>query len=470
VRVTAAAAGVCAALALSACQGEDPGPAGPTTSQSTTTSATPAPTPIPTTLTRAWQLPLTPLTQPVYVDGVALVLAADGPELTLVAVDPADGTKLWSRPTTTSAVSAEEPLAVTPVGDDVAYYRPTAEGGASARLVIADVHTGEDLASSPVQFFSTPIEPCDAPATRLCGTSRPGLDAAAERFSFVISTGRFGPAPEGQPLVGSRPVGPAGLIDLGTRTPERVGVFRDDTLLWSMPVVAYFPEGTTTDAGWTFRLEDDHYLGSLRRTYPLDGVVEMGEVATASFEADTGKIAWSVRGTSLDCAGNVVLPEAVPVRCHYSGDAVFTDGVPDFSDVEVRLEGYVPSSGKRTWEFELGKGVAFLRGVRVPPLVGQASLLLGRGADQRVVDLTDGEEALPVLGATYLCPALTRFDTGRGIVAGDPTLQACTAYRSRTTGEPSVATLLSLDQAVDTPDGSMVVVAGPDGLTGYVLS
>ena len=469
-RVAAAAAGVCAALALSACQGEDPGSASPTTSQATTTSATPTATPTPTAVTHAWQLPLTPLTQPAFVDGVALVLAADGADLTLVAVDPADGTRLWSRPTTTSAVSAEEPLAVTPVGDHVAYYRPTAEGGASARLVIADVHTGQDLASSPVRIFSTPIESCDEPATRLCGTSRPRLDAAAERFSFVISTGRFGPAPDGQPPVGSRPVGPGGLIDLGARTPERVGVFRDGTLLWSMPVVAYFPEGTTTDAGWTFRLEGDHYIGSLHQTHPVDGVVDTGDVATASFEADTGKIAWSVRGTSLDCAGNVVLPKGVPVRCHYSGDAVFTDGVPDFSDVEVRLEGYVPSIGKRTWEFELGKGVAFLRGVRLPPLVGQASLLLGRGADQRVVDLTSGEATSPALGAIYLCPALTRFDTGRGIATGDPTLQACTAYRSRTTGEPSVATLQSLDQAVETPDGSMVVVAGPDRLTGYVLS
>ena len=485
-KVAAVAAGVWLALALAGCESGTTVPPEPTTSTSVTPteSVTPTPTatPTPTRANRAWQLPLgTPLTQPVFVDGVALVFTAvdtpcpqcsgvgSFPQLTLVAIAPATGNELWRRAATTSGVSAEEPLAVTPVGTRVAYFRPAGQTLGSARLVVADVHTGKDVATSPAQIFSTPIEACDALATRLCGTARSSVTVAAERYSFVVSTGRFGPAPDGQPPVGSRPVGPGGLIDLGERTPERVGVFLGDKLLWSMPVVAYFPEGTTTDAGWSFMLQDDHYIGTLHQTYPVDGEVDMGNVGTASFEAESGKIAWSAGGTSLNCLGQVVLPQGVPVRCHYKGDAVFTDGVGDFSQVVVTLEGFVPSSGKRTWEFELAPGAAFLRGIRIPAISGAASLLLRKGSEQLVLDLSTGEVSVPVDPAVYLCPSLTRFVTGRGTVAGDPTLQPCTSFRSRTLGVPEVATLTALDQAVETARGTIVVLSGPDGLTGYRL-
>jgi len=462
-RVAAACAGV---LLLAACDGGTPASPGPSSTSSEATTATTT-TPTPTVAKRVWHLPLAPLTQPVYIDGVAVVLATTNDELTLVAVDPATGDLLWSRPATTSAVSAEEPLKVTAVGDDVAYFRPTSSGGASARLVVADVHTGKDKASSPIEVFSTPIEPCDTPVARLCGTARPYLDTAATHYSFVVSTGRFGPASGEQPPISSRPVGPDGLIDLGDRAPERVGVFKDNELLWSMPVVAYFPEGSTTDAGWTFRMVGERYLGSLDQTFPFDGDVDMGDVATASFEAATGKIDWSAHGSSLDCRGTVVLPPDVPVRCRYRGHATFTDGVPSFADVEVSLEGFDPDNGRRTWEFELGKGVGFLRGVRVPALFGEASLLLGRGAGQRVVDLRTGEQVPPPSGAVYLCPTLTQFDSDRGTVTGNPMLAPCTPLRTRSARTPGPTTLLGLHQGVD---GHLVVVAGPDGLTGYRLS
>jgi len=103
----------------------------------------------------------------------------------------------------------------------------------------------------------------------------------------------------------------------------------------------------------------------------------------------------------------------------------------------------------------------------VPALYGEASLLLGRGADQRVVDLRTGEQQRPPIGAVYLCPPLTQFDSDRGTVTGDPMLATCTALRSRSAGTPSPATLLGLRQNVDE---HLVVVAGPDGLTGYRLS
>ena len=463
-RVAAACAGV---LLVAGCQDQTPPtppPTPPPTSASVSVTPTGAPTP--TVVTRSWRLPLAPLTQPVYVHGVAVVLATINDALAVVAVDPHTGDRLWSRPATTSAVSIEEPLVVAVVGDDVAYYRPASSGGSSARLVIADVHTGQDLVTSPVEVFSTPIEPCDDPVTRLCGTARPYLDTAATRYSFVISTGRFGPAPGDQPPVESRPVGPGGLIDLGNRAPERVGVFKGDRLLWSMPVVAYFPEGTTSDAGWTFTMSGERYIGTLEQPFPSDGEVDMANIATASFEAATGKIAWSVRGTSLDCLGTVVVPSDVSTRCRYSGDAVFTAGEPDFSDVNVTVEGFDPDNGKRTWEFELGKGVGLLRGVRVPALIGESSLLLGRGADQRVVDLRTGDQSLPTEGSTYLCPTLTTFQADRGELTGDPLFSPCTALRSRTTGEPSVATLSALHQTI----GALVVVAGPEGLTGYRLT
>jgi len=467
------AAGCASVLLLAGCQDQSP-PNPPPSSSSVTTSPTPSETrtetPSPTVVQESWRLALKPLTQPVYVDGVAVLLASVREALTIVAIDPVTGSKLWSRPATTSGVSAQEPLSVAVVGDDIAYFRP-AGGLTSARLVVADVHTGKDLATSPVEVFSTPIQPCDQPPTRLCGTARPYLDTAAARYSFVISTGRYGLATLDQPPVQSRPVGPGGLIDLGERSPERVGVFQDGRLLWSMPVVAYFPEGSTTDAGWHFMLDDDHYIGTLEQTFPPNGDVDMGDVATASFEQATGKIAWSVRGTSLDCRGTVVLPRDVPVRCHYGGHAVFIDGVSRFSDVDVTLEGFVLDTGKRTWEFDFGLAAPFLRGVQVPPLFGDASLLLGRGpVAQRIVDLRTGAESLPAPGTVFLCPHLTSYSSARGDVSGDPLFTPCNSRLAPVGGTPSVATLVSLHQTLPLARGAMVLVAGPAGVTGYRLT
>jgi hypothetical protein len=291
------------------------------------------------------------------------------------------------------------------------------------------------------------------------------------RYSFIISTGRYAVATGDQPPVESRPVGPGGLIDLGERSPERVGVFRDGELLWSMPVIAYFPEGSTTDAGWHFTTYGDHYIGTLEQSFPVNGEVDMADVATASFEQATGKIAWSARGTSLDCHGMVVLPREVPVRCHYSGHAVFTDGVARYTEVGVRLEGFVLGTGKRTWEFELGLAPPFLRGVRLPPLFDQSSMLLGRGpAGQRVVDLRTGAESLPAPGTVFLCPHLSAYSSVRGEVAGDPLFTPCNSRLAQAGGTPSVATLESLHQTLPVSGGSMVLVAGPSGVTGYRLT
>jgi hypothetical protein len=468
------AAGCASLLLLAGCQEQSP-PNPPPSSSSVTTSPTPTETatetPTPTFVREAWQLPVKPLTQPVYVDGVAVLLASVEAGLTIVAIDPATGKKLWSRPATTSAVSAQEPLSVAVVGDDIAYFRPTAGGLTSARLVVADVHTGKDLATSPVEVFSTPIQACDQPPTRLCGTARPYLDTAAARYSFIVSTGRYSLGALDQAPVESRPVGPGGLIDLGERSPERVGVFRDGTLLWSMPVVAYFPEGSTTDAGWHFMAYGDRYIGTLEQTFPANGEIDMADIATASFEQATGKIAWSVRGTSLDCHGTLVLPGDVPVRCHYSGHAVFTDGVSRYTDVGVKLEGFVLGTGKRTWEFDLGLAEPFLRGVRVPPLLGEASLLLGHSpVGQRIVDLRTGTESLPAPGTVFLCPHLTSYSSARGEVSGDPLFTPCNSRLALARGTPSVATLASLHQSLPLAQGAMVLVAGPAGVTGYRLT
>lgn len=469
------AAATCAALLLlAACNGEASAP--PATG-TPTTPASSSPTPTlpaspttstttePTSATRAWHLGLAPLTQPVAVDGVAVVLARGRQGgLRVVAVDPDTGHLLWTRPASTSAVSVEEPLAVEAVGTEVAYFRPAGPRGA-ARLVLADAHTGHDLVSSPVEVFTTPIAPCDSPVTRLCGTARPYSDVALMRYSLVVATGRFGPAPGPQPPLGSRPVGPGGLIDLGDRAPERVGVFVNGQLLWSMPVVAYFPDGTTTDAGWKFTLVDDRYVGTLDQPFPVNGELDMAGVATASFEAATGRIDWSVPGTSLDCRGMAEFVPGVHARCHYSGDALFTHGRPRFTDVQVSLEGFEAGSGKRTWQYDLGANAPLLRGQRIPALIGSAGLLVGRPGNQVVLDLDTGEQTVPSPGAVYLCPSTTRVATERGDLQGDMLLTPCTATRAPTTGIPPVATLESLHQTF----GDVVVVSTGTGLTGYRL-
>jgi len=408
------------------------------------------------TVEQAWRLPLRPLTQPVMADGTAVLLAADHGDLYAVGVDPRTGHGRWRDRATTSGVSRLQPLGVLPViGDDrtmVAFFRPTPHGGPSARLVLVDAGTGKDLRSTPIQDFESAPTLCDHDSA-VCGNARPRLDSVAHAYRFDLATGAFTMPESSLPPVASRPVGPDGLIDLGARDPERVGVFRDGKLLWSMPIVAYFPETDTTDAGWRFDEYDGLYVGSLGQHVAAGDPTDLGAVATTGFAAETGLIKWSVGGTTYACDGQMLVPVGVPFRCRWEGHLLPATAKlkARYDDLRVTVEGFDPDNGKTTWQLPLGANPAFARGWRIPELVDATRVRfpIAKG----VVDLTTGERRTSAPAG--FCPELARYAD----FAGDGLLGRCRGAM------PSVSAVTGLG----VPAGDLRLVAAPDGLIAYRL-
>ena len=409
-----------------------------------------------TAVEEAWRLPLRPLTQPVIAEGTAVLLAADRGDLYVVGVDPRTGHERWRDRATTSGVSPLEPLGVLPVsGEDrtmLAFFRPTPRGGPSARLVLVDPRTGRELRSSPIADFETSPTLCDDEAA-LCGNARPRLDSASRGYRLDLATGRFTTPGAGLPPTASRPVGPHGLIDLGARDPERVGVFDDGELLWSMPIVAYFPEPDTTDAGWIFDEYDDLYVGSLGQHVAAGDPIDLGAVATTGFAADTGLIEWSVGGTTYACHGQLLVPAGVPFRCRWEGHLLPAGGKakPRYDDLKVTVEGFDPHDGKTTWQVSLGADAAFTRGWRIPELVDATTVRFP--VSKGVVDLESGERR--AAAPAGFCPQPGRY----AAFTGSALLGRCRGAM------PSAAAVLGLG----VPVGDVRLVAAPDGLVAYRL-
>jgi outer membrane protein assembly factor BamB len=422
------------------------------------------------TVEEAWRLPLRPLTQPVIADGTAVLLAADHGELYAVGVDPRTGHERWRDRATTSGVSRLQPLGVLAVsGDDrtmVAFFRPTPHGGKSARLVLVDPQTGKDLRSTPIQDFESAPTLCagsDGASSdgdhdsALCGNSRPRLDSVAHGYRFDLATGAFTMPESSLPPVASRPVGPHGLIDLGARDPERVGVFRDGKLLFSMPIVAYFPETDTTDAGWRFDEYDDLYVGSLGQRVAAGDSTDLGAVATTGFASETGLIKWSVGGTTYACDGQMLVPAGVPFRCRWEGHLLPATAKfkARYDDLRVTVEGFDPDDGKTTWQVPLGADGPFARGWRIPELVDATTVRFD--VAKGVVDLTTGERRTSAPAG--FCPQPARYADSTGTFTGDALLGRCRGAM------PSVAAVSGLGVA----SGDVRLVAAPDGLVAYRL-
>jgi outer membrane protein assembly factor BamB len=70
-----------------------------------------------------------PVSAPIVVEGAVVLYTRTGQELFVTAVDPADGTELWSRPATPSQSIREVGLHLRSVDGSVAHLAPDAEGG-----------------------------------------------------------------------------------------------------------------------------------------------------------------------------------------------------------------------------------------------------------------------------------------------------------------------------------------------------
>lgn len=408
-----------------------------------------------------------PVTQPVDVGGTAVVMATRNKHLYVVGIDPARGKLLWSREAAPDADPPGIAVSIEKVSyhgrPAVAYFAPGDSDSFTAQIVVADPKTGSPLEQSPVAWMYSFDQCTDGPG--LCGMAVIGYGTYAP-YRFDPNTGTL--AQDKTALApNSRAIGDHGLIDLGDRHPEKIGVARRGKIRWSAPLSRYFGDGYSTDNGWTFDKIGPLFVGTVGNASTS---ASLAGDATAAFNAATGRPRWRVAHTAWTCWDELhgsSSDQPVPVRCRYSHP--LKNG-----SVSVTAEGFNPTTGATTWRFPLGRDMKFVTGEQQPAVAGRNTVMMQQHGKPIVLDLTSGATRAPQAGEVFLCSSHASFTyhqkwtyhgTGTRERQGDNWFRACSAHGARPSGRrlPSAAALTSLDQTY----GPVVVISQRRAVVGY---
>jgi outer membrane protein assembly factor BamB len=406
---------------------------------------------------------------------VGIVSTSDR-ELVLLGLHPATGEKLWRRPVTPSAVTPGVAIGVNKVGEDkVAYFRPTRDDRHYAELVVADARTGNDLVKSPEAWFTAAPAVC-ADGKDVCTTSRAAQVGKGSQYRLEIATGQYRADSTGVPS-GARPLTKTGLLDLGDRPGNTLGLLRDGTLQWRTPLSSAFPPGFSSDHGWAWHLfTDQHvFVGSVYAESAGAGTKYVRDLArdsaTAGLSERTGEVLWRDRGSSFHCElGN----GDYPVRCRARGIATFQLGVStSFDGLDVTVEGFNPVTGQTTWSVPMGAAERLESREELPSIAGPTQVVLDGSKGPIVLDYATGDIRTPAQGATFWCMTAMHYEIAQPVRLPDGTLwyrrpggalaAICDDRGRPATALPSVAATITAGAYI----GSHAVVATRDGYIGF---
>lgn len=177
--------------------GTGSGTAGATPTDTTTASPTSEATAAPegTVAEVIWRTEdVRPVSAPIVVEGAVVLYTRTGQELFVTAVDPTDGTELWSRPATSSQSIRGVGLHLRSVDWSVAHLAPDAEGGpgSPAFVVLQDPWTGEPLLTSEEAAGWTGIGPLGLSRLEGDGTQVGRVGVQGE-VQWTVDGGRCSP-------------------------------------------------------------------------------------------------------------------------------------------------------------------------------------------------------------------------------------------------------------------------------------
>lgn len=317
-----------------------------------------------------WSSEVRPVSGPVVVDGIPVLYTVEGESLQVTALDPEDGTELWSRPATPSLALAGVGLHVTTVDGLVAHYAAAAPGAAEegwAVPVLRDPRTGEAVMTgeTPMPFTRLPGE-CDFDEEVLC--AEVAVEGGGRIVAWITQDGQLGQVPGRE---GWESVGPAGLH---RRTGQVVGRFVDRELAWEVDLGEVVAPGASTNSGWHFQDHGDVIVASVGTTDDPRGLdaVDLTDYRLFALEADTGELRWAIDSASIFCDASLTTVTAAEDVEDGSPDTedevdpvlacVFETGryrLAD-TDAEVRAEGLEaslirvdPETGEELWRAEL---------------------------------------------------------------------------------------------------------------------
>ena len=353
-----------------------------------------------------WQrTDLTPVTQPVAVDGAFVFYEASGRHLHLVALDARTGKTLWSKLASVSDLTQGAPLGLDHSGSKIIALLGRSTDSPVAVVSAVEAHSGKIVWSSPPGTFGTSPSRCPDERTVVCaaGSLENGHEAGRLRFDLATGKGLASVAVDGP---GIREIGDD-LFDSGSRNPDYLIAIDGARTAWRVPLAGIFGAGSSSDYGWNFdRLVKPRlFIGSVGFT-PLKvtktfEVVDLAKQVNAGFRISDGSLVWRDRGailvcSLLPCAGQRNLATTarfVGLRLRMTGTltVTFTETFTPSRDATATLEGFDPASGRTIWTFDAGHSIGLLTFQLQPPQTGathraansQRQLRRSRSADGR---------------------------------------------------------------------------------------
>lgn len=403
-------------------------------------------------------------------------LVVDDGRLLAIGIDPATGRELWHQPATPGTVTIGVSVQLAKIGEDkVAYLRPLRKGAPLTQLVVADARSGRDLAVSPPEWFTTHPFACknDQDACTLAYEDSGGR---VHEFRLEATSGKYLAESQGLPS-GTRRLEASGLVDLGDRPGNTLGLLRDGKLQWNIPASSAFPPGFSSDNGWAWhRFADQHIVAGSLNGAPLATIpsyvqdLEQGS-AMAGIAEETGEVRWRDPGSSFLCnIGNA----DYPVRCRRRGRAMREPGHPgSFDGLDVTVEGFDPATGATTWSVPVGPAANLVDSVRSVPIAGPTQAVVNPPTGPIVLDYTTGNVTPARAGATFWCMTGVWYELADGYTLPDGKRHfdrpggalgaICDALGNRSDALPSLEATLAVGAHV----GSHIVVATPSGYIGF---
>ncbi|HSS01251.1 MAG TPA: hypothetical protein VLM79_29535 [Kofleriaceae bacterium] len=465
------AAAVCAAILHGAACASTIEPAAPR-------ALTPIAASAPSGMSLIWRnTELRPIRQPIAIGDVVIGIVASDRKTFIVSIDPKTGRMLWHQRISRSGIGGDI-WNLKRVGDDkVAYLRTIPEYDEDSRLVhlvVADVRTGKEIARSPEAYFPSMPVTC-ANGRDLCAIA--DFSRYLRRpYRLDLATGDFTAESDGL-LNYTRFLHDDGLVDLGDRPRNHLGLLRDGSLRWLIPASAAFPKGYSSDDGWHFRHYDKPHVfvgilwaASVERDDHV--VTDLGSAAMAAISERTGEVLWRDAGSSFGCDP---ASTDLPVRCRQRGklrydrehDTIHVDGL------DVTVEGFDLATGKTTWSLPLGP-TSMRDELALPPAIaGRHQNLVHTPNGPAILDYATGTLKLPEPGATFWCSTPASYELSppyrvRTAVWRYRRTGGSLAWICDASGKPAIALpSIGATQSVGACTGHYAVIATADGFLGF---
>jgi len=412
---------------------------------------------------------------PIIAEDVAVVLnVTAGHQLEITAIDPSDGSVIWSHPSSASQVTPGVTLSPVAIGNTVLGLAP-ADGSNDPEVTVEglDAATGKTIWTVP-----QPLVLSDTPV--VCAS---GQYFCFPAFVTTTSTALVALAPSSGSVVGAvqgplrnMGVAPSGspngsdLWETNASAPTFLQTSTTGQLAWTQTVASLFGGiQFNPNYGWDFVVNGQLDIGSVGIA-PIGKSQPLGSLKTIGVSTSTGSVAWSVPGDFF-CGGGLQFL-TTDLVCRYTGTAHIEEQKETMAGVQLTLEGVNPTSGATTWTegvrdaqaLSIGTNVAFSDGTHMI-----VRLLSGKTV---VLDVQNGSVTAPLRGESFWCEQIPIYKVeaaspalADGKRVSEPVFRPCSAA-----GKPAENPPATSPTSVGVTGGGMFIWPTPDGLQGARLS